>query len=149
MSAPLWPAGLEPHRASVSVRNEARVALAPEAVWERLVDATAWPSWYANAQRVVLDGQARLGPGVRFRWTTLHVRVTCVVDRWEPHRVLGWTGHALGSSGHHRWILTAVPGGTRVVTEETQTGLLPRLSSRWLSRSLRHWHQRWIEGIAP
>ncbi|MFI2710606.1 SRPBCC family protein [Micromonospora sp. NPDC018662] len=129
-------------------RNEAFVPLAPEAVWSRLVDATAWPSWYPNARRVVLTGAPVLGPGVGFRWTTLHVRVRCVVDRWEPYRLLGWTGRAVGSSGHHRWLLTPRPGGTLVVTEETQTGVLPHLAGRVLTRSLLRWHQRWLDGIA-
>ncbi|MCI4066764.1 SRPBCC family protein [Micromonospora sp. R77] len=149
MTAPGWPRGLEPERTPVHVRNEAWVPLPPEAVWARLVDAVAWPSWYANAHRVVVVDAAALGPGVRFRWTTLHVRVSCVVDRWEPGRLLGWTGRALGSSGHHRWVLTPLDGGTRVVTEETQAGPVPRLAGRWLTRSLLRWHQRWLDGIAP
>ncbi|MFI6130672.1 SRPBCC family protein [Micromonospora sp. NPDC051141] len=148
MTASGWPPGREPARCPVHTRNEAFVPLPPQAVWQRLVDATAWPSWYPNARRVVVTGAPVLGPGVEFRWTTLRVRVRCVVDRWEPYRLLGWTGRAVGSSGHHRWVLTPAPGGTRVVTEETQTGLLPHLAAPVLTRSLLRWHQRWLDGIA-
>lgn len=146
---PTWPAGLEPDRTPVSTRNTLLVPASPAVVWERLVDAADWPRWYAGAHDVVLAGGAeRLAPGTEFRWRTLGVQVTCVVDRWERYRLLGWTGRALGSRGHHRWLLTPTSGGTLVVTEETQAGVVPRVGRWWLRRALLGWHQRWLEGIA-
>ncbi|MFF5174681.1 SRPBCC family protein [Micromonospora sp. NPDC000089] len=148
MTGPRWPVGLDPVDTPVYVRNELVVPLPAERVWARLVAAADWPTWYASASRVALpDGDDRLGPGTGFRWVTLGVRVTCVVDRWEPHRVLGWTGRAVGGRGHHRWLLSPVPGGTRVVTEETQAGPLPSAGRWWLRAALLSRHQRWLEGI--
>jgi hypothetical protein len=133
----------------VYTRNELLVAAPPARVWARLVEAPAWPGWYPGARDVVLaDGADRLGPGAAFDWTTLGVRVRCRVDLWRPHAALGWSGRALGSTGHHRWLLTPEGGGTRVVTEETQAGPVPAVGRWWLRRSLLRWHQLWLAGLA-
>ncbi|MFC0002726.1 SRPBCC family protein [Micromonospora siamensis] len=149
MTAPDWPAGLTPDRAPVHTRNELLVPLPPARVWQRLVAAPAWPDWYAGARDVALPaGRGELGPGVVFDWTTLGVRVRCRVDLWRPYAALGWSGRALGSTGHHRWLLTAEGDGTRVVTEEVQAGPVPAVGRWWLRRSLLGWHQRWLAGLA-
>ncbi|GAA3334817.1 polyketide cyclase [Amorphoplanes nipponensis] len=146
-----WPAGLDPREVPVGAYNELTVPATAEQVWHRLVDARAWPQWYANARHVVLDGGAvLLGPGTRFRWTTFGVRVTCRVEVCLPFRELAWSGQVLGSRGYHRWLLEPLPDGrTRVVTEEAQRGLLPTVARARLRRGLRHWHQRWLEGLVP
>ena len=148
MTGPAWPRGLDPAGAPVYTRNELTVAADPESVWAALVDAQRWPDWYRNARDVRVEGGGPLTDGAVFRWTTFGVRVRCVVDRWEPGHLLGWTGAALGSRGHHRWILRpAAAGGTHVVTEEVQVGLLPTVGRRWLRRGLLTWHQRWLDGL--
>ncbi len=146
-----WPNGLAPTQAPVSAYNEFVVPAGPEQVWQRLIHATAWPQWYANSKRVVLDGGGtELGAGTVFHWTTFGVRATCQVVVFKPGLELAWAGRAVASTGYHRWLLQPLADGrTRVVTEETQRGLVPSLGARWLRRGLLHWHQRWLEGIAP
>ena len=83
-----------------------------------------------------------------FAWTTLRVRVKTQVTEYEPARRLAWSGRGPGATGYHRWVLTpAADGGCLVVTEEVQTGLLPRLAARRIRRSLQANHQRWLEGL--
>jgi uncharacterized protein YndB with AHSA1/START domain len=148
MNTGAWPPGLDPAGAPVYTRNELTVTPDPAAVWAALVDAQRWPDWYGNAHDVHVEGGGRLTDGALFRWTTFGVRVRCVIDRWEPGHLLGWTGAALGSRGHHRWILhPATGGGSHVVTEEVQAGLLPTAGRWWLRRGLYKWHQRWLEGL--
>jgi hypothetical protein len=55
------------------------------------------------------------------------------------------TGRALGSAGYHRWLLEPhLDGGTRVITEEVQTGPAARLLARWMRPRLLREHQHWI-----
>lgn len=144
-----WPADFNPRQAPVYVRNEIRTALAPEQLWPALITATDWPQWYPGARRVsIVGGGTALTATARFTWTTLRVRVKTQVTEFEPARRLAWSGTGPAAAGYHRWILTpTADGGCQVVTEEVQTGLLPRLTAGRLRRSLLANHQRWIEGL--
>ncbi|GAA5165165.1 MULTISPECIES: SRPBCC family protein [Amycolatopsis] len=144
-----WPEGMAPDQATLHARNELTIPAAPEPLWDRLVDATAWPAWYPNARNVRVLGATELAEGVRFRWTTFGLRGTCTVTTFRPYRELAWSSAFLGSRAHHRWRFTAKPDGTTtVVTEETQRGLLPGLFTSRVRAGLLHWHQRWLEGLA-
>ena len=148
LPAPPWPPGHSPEGAPVFARNEGTVSIPPEQVWQLLIDATSWPQWYRNARKVVLDRGDRLGPGSSFRWTTFGLRVRSTVTAFEPHSFLAWDGRALGSSGYHRWLLEpTADGGTRVVTEEVQTGVSARLLGWWMRPGLLREHQHWISQL--
>jgi hypothetical protein len=144
-----WPPGMEPEIAPVYTRNELEMEAPPVAVWRWLVRATAWPDWYANSRNVVIDGGGTdLAPGARFHWTTFHVRVHTVVEEFVPEERLAWSGKGLGARGYHGWVIEPRTTGCRVVTEETQHGLVPSLGRLYLRRGLLREHQRWLEGLA-
>ncbi|MFI5957446.1 SRPBCC family protein [Cryptosporangium sp. NPDC051539] len=149
MNSSQWPAGFDPETAPVYARNEIRTPVPAERLWPALVTATAWPTWYPHAAEVViLDGGDELTAGSRFTWTTLNVQVHTQVTEFEPARRLAWSGKARGAGGYHRWILTPeAGGGCHVLTEEVQTGLVPRLAARRLRRVLHTNHQEWLENL--
>jgi polyketide cyclase/dehydrase/lipid transport protein len=144
-----WPAEFDPRTAPVYARNEIRTSLAAEQLWPALVDATNWPRWYAHAEQVTISGgDTALTATSRFSWKTLGVRVKTQVTEFEPARRLAWRGTGPGAAGYHRWILIpAADGGCQVLTEEVQTGLVPRLRAGQLRRSLHTNHQRWLDGL--
>lgn len=144
-----WPAGLAPAEVPVYAYNELRTPLPAERLWPVLLRAGTWPTWYDNARDVVLDdgGEVLTGSST-FTWTTFGMRVRSTVRELTPHRRLGWEGRGRGSFGYHRWDLTPTEdGGTLVVTEEVQTGLLARLLGRVVKRSIERQHQRWLEAL--
>ncbi len=49
---------------------------------------------------------------------------------------MSWTGTSLGIHAIHVWKLQPVDGRTRVQTEESWEGLLPRLASGYSRRTL-------------
>lgn len=63
-----WPERFEPDRCPVHVRNELEMSAPAAAVWAWLVRVEAWPSWYANASDVRVDGESSpdLSAGARF-----------------------------------------------------------------------------------
>jgi hypothetical protein len=143
-----FPDAARPERSPVYAYNEIDVNAPPERVWAWLVRATRWPEWYANARDVHVEGGAELVPGRRFDWITFGVRVHTVVEEHVPGERLSWSGRGLGASAYHGWVIVPRAGGCRVITEETQRGLVASVGRRWLRRGLRRWHQRWLEGLA-
>ncbi|QDW29191.1 hypothetical protein FFF93_004985 [Arthrobacter sp. KBS0702] len=144
-----WPAGFEPATARVYAYNELHTQLSPEQLWPVLIEAEAWPSWYRNARDVVLDGGgSRLDGASRFSWTTFGLRVASTVREFEPCRRLGWEGAGRGSTGYHRWDLQrTADGGTLIVTEEVQGGIIARLLGPLVKRSIEKQHQHWLEAL--
>ena len=87
------------------------------------IDATQWPSWYANSVDVrIVGGQPRLAQGVAFDWKTFAFPIRSTVDVFEPNREIGWSVDNPIFRVHHAWVLVPERGGTRVVTEEGQKG---------------------------
>lgn len=142
-----------PRNSPIYTLNDLHMSVPAYAVWEWLVRAPLWPTWYLNSRQVlILDGpyRDRLGAGSRFSWrtsNTLWTTVETAVERCEPTAKLGWGGEAMGSHGYHSWLLVPEGEGCHVVTEECQAGLLPALGHRVLRRGLLKQHQRWLEGL--
>jgi len=118
-----WPQGLEPRNVDVFVHNEGWIDAPPEIVWANLIDATKWPSWYANSADVRIEGgQSKLAKGVSFDWKTFGFSIRSTVDVFEPDREIGWGVDSPEFAVHHAWVLVPERGGTRVITEEAQKG---------------------------
>lgn len=120
-----WPAAFEPEHADLFAHNEVRLNASCDAVWRHIVDARAWPTWYPNARNVkLLGGARRLGPDVRWRWTTFDLPIESRVHEFAPGRRLGWFGGAPGEAPafYHSWLLTPASNGCRVVMDEAGVG---------------------------
>jgi len=146
-----WPADIVPAEAAVFGHNEYLMRASPSAVWAWLIRAGAWERWYSNCKRLRFRDGARgpdLSLGVRFTWITFGVPVDCTVTEFEPEYCLAWRGGGAGASGYHGWVIDPTPEGCRVVTEEAQTGLVPRLGAPLLRRLLVRAHQNWLECLA-
>ena len=145
-----FPEDCVPKGAPVYVFNELHTQKSPEAIWEVLIDALVWPEFYKNCKRPALDaGHERLQAGTTFHWTTFGVRVHTTIEEFEPHERLAWRGVTPGGgSAYHGWVIEKTATGCRIVTEETQRGVVPWLG-RWFLRGAMHkQHQRWFEGLA-
>lgn len=147
---PGWPDGQSPEGAAVFVSNERVVPAPVDEVWPVLVRAGRWSSFYRNAWWVRVDGDrdGLLRPGSVFTWTTFGLSITSVVTLFDAERgVLGWRWWGLGARGYHLWSLQPHPLGTRIRTQETQRGVVPRLLAPLLRRVMPYGHGRWLRGI--
>jgi hypothetical protein len=144
-----WPAECHPDGAPVYTFNEITIATPPERVWAWLVRAPSWPSYYGNASNVrfVGGGGPDLALGTRFTWTTFNVSVDTTVTECVAPTRLAWRAKTFGGGGYHGWVLEAAPSGCRVVTEETQRGIVPSVGRWFLRGGLLKQHQRWLEGL--
>lgn len=144
-----WPAGEGPEGAPVYTWNAIDVGAASERVWAWLVRAPLWPSYYDNASKIAFPngGGPDLALGTRFTWRTFNVSVDTTVTELVPNERLAWRGKTVGGVGYHGWVIERTPRGCRVVTEETQRGIVPSLGRLFLRRGLLTQHQRWLEGL--
>jgi uncharacterized protein YndB with AHSA1/START domain len=142
-----WPAGFDPRANPVYARNSLDIAAPPTAVFAVLVDATRWPSFYPNADAVVIEQgrETTLRAGSRFTWRTFATPQESQVVLFEPNVSLGWTAKSPGTRALHRWVLEPTAQGTHLITEECQVGIIASLDRYWMNRSLRVTHQIWLE----
>ncbi len=150
MSAIRWPAEFEPAGAPVHTHNVLEVDASPERLWAWLVRAPLWPTWYPNCRglRIRSGPGPDLGPGTRFTWWTLGVRVDTTVREFEPPYRLAWSGTTLGGRGYHAWLIEPVDGTVRVVTDEVQRGALPSAGRVVLRRMISRAHDVWLARLA-
>jgi hypothetical protein len=145
-----WPDKEHPEGAHVFAHNERIIPAPPERVWDLIVAARGWSEFYANAQFVHLSDprQHSLKRGSIFRWVTFGIPLTSEVFPCEPPSLLGWRFWRTGAYGYHVWLLEPHEFGTRVVTEETQLGVLSRLGSPFMRRALPLGHGYWLRQMA-
>ena len=145
-----WPPECRPEGAPVYTYTELDVVAPPERVWAWLVRATAWPSYYDNASQIRFVNGA--GPdltlGARFTWRTFNVTVDTTVTELVARERLAWRAKTVGGGGYHGWVIVPTAAGCRVVTEETQRGIVPSVGRWFLRGGLLKQHQRWLEGLA-
>lgn len=148
-SVSVWPPGLTPESAPVYARNELQTSVPAETLWPVLLEVTEWPSWYPHAANVrVTEGEKILRLGSVFRWKTMGVTVTTTVMEFEPARSLAWKATSPVSRAFHRWYFAPADGGGCVIsTEETESGLGPRLLASRLKGDLLRVHQDWLEQL--
>lgn len=149
-SAIRWPERYSPQNSPVHVVNRLTMAAPAEAVWKVLIRAADWSSYYANASKVVVDGGGPdLTAGARFTWKTFGVDLKTQVQVFEPNARIAWLATAPLLEAYHAWLIEPLPGGgCRVITEETQHGLVARAGRLLYPGRMEHWHQKWLEGLA-
>ena len=111
------------------------IAAPPDAVWRPHTDVDARSTWATTSPRHTLAGP--FAPGAAFTWPTHGLRVTSTVYQVEPQQHTLWGGPSDGVTGIHAWNFTAVPGGGRVDTEESWSGV-PIEAARSDMQAARH-----------
>ncbi|MER7930699.1 SRPBCC family protein [Streptomyces sp. NPDC096057] len=136
-----WPSGFSPDQAHGFCQAQAVVHAPPSTAFALLADVARWPDW--------VPGVTEVDPGAVERafdvWFHGH-RFEISLGEHVPHTRLGWSGIGAGVQLYQAWLLTPVPDGTHVVTENVVRGpvalsidaLAPlwtqRLNSLWLAQ---------------
>ena len=120
--------------ASAVARHEILVAAPPERVCAALTDIDRWPDWQPGVSRARLEGP--LAPGSTFRWRANGVGIRSTLREVRPPDRISWEGKAPGTRAAHAWTLEGEGSRTRVHTEESLEGWLPRLLRRPMQKNL-------------
>lgn len=144
-----WLKGYAPDEAPIHVVNRIDAAVPASLAWNRLITAAGWPSIYANAHDVKVEGGgAELFDGARFTWKTFGVSLKSRVLEFEPETRIAWLATGLGVKAYHAWLITPTPTGCTILTEETQYGLAARAGRLLFPKRMEEWHQKWLEALA-
>src|SRR5579883_1699125 len=118
-----WPAGLTPEHVPMYARNEIVIRAKPEQIWRWLCHASKWPEWYSNCAWMRI-AEEELAPGTEFKWKTFGVVIQSTVMVYKPYVSLEWNAQGFGVCAYHGWHIEQDGEYSRVVTEETQSGIL-------------------------
>lgn len=127
------PAGINTAAPVVAV-DEIEIEAPPEAVWDVLTDFEAWPAWNRDVKSMAIDGD--VSAGTVFRWKAGPSTITSTIRRVERPQLIAWTGKTLGVRAIHFWHLAPRDGQALVRTEESYQGLLARVFSGRLRKTL-------------
>ena len=144
-----WPERYVPDEATFFVHNEVDISAPPQVVWDVLVEASTWADWYEGARNVQLAAEdaTSLDAGAVFDWETMGFSFRSTVVEFQPPMRLGWESRKSTLKGYHAWLLVPVEGGTRLVTDESQFGLLAVLQRWFQPNKLRRLHDVWLAAI--
>src|SRR6185436_13613930 len=139
------------------VHNELTTSASPAKVFDVLRNAGDWSKVSDNLSDAKIEGGGKsLKPGSKFNWTTFGSNMNAEVlelDTKSSPMVFGFRGKDRQTDGkeidvYHRYLLYPAPGGgTRIVTEESERGLLTRLNPNQ-EKMLHAGHQYLLDGIA-
>jgi uncharacterized protein YndB with AHSA1/START domain len=105
-----------------------------DVVWSVLVAIEDWPAWNPDVKSATVDGP--VADGTSFRWKAGPGTISSTVVRFEPPRLIAWTGRTLGIRAEHVWRLDRRDGRTVALTEESYDGVVARVLRRPLQRVL-------------
>ncbi len=143
-----WPAGFSPKESSFYVENQIDIQAPPGKVWQELIQAEDWPSWYYGASEVQILGETpgkRLGEGSLFSWKTMGLAFTSAVLAFDPEAQLSWISKKKSIQGFHVWRIIATDTGCRVITAESQNRWLTRMEKLFQPKKLYNQHADWLQ----
>ncbi len=123
------------HSAPVCESGEIMVGAPPESVWDTLTDLASWPRWMPGVGTMRVDEPLRVGTTFEWRAGPATIRSE-IVESDRPHGV-AWKGRTLGITAVHVWRMERQGGDTRVFTEESWGGALPRLLRAPMAKTVR------------
>ena len=146
----VWPEEFNPEKAKFYVRNEIDITAKPAVVWDILIHATAWHTFYRGAQSPVayLDTTASsLNKGLTFTFHTMGLRFKPIVDEFVSNERLAWTSRIRSIQGYHAWVIVPTATGCRLITAEAQNGFLTFLQKVFQPNKLLKLHDTWLKQI--
>ncbi|GAA4405163.1 hypothetical protein GCM10023187_23310 [Nibrella viscosa] len=132
--------------APVQTRDTVQINAPVDVVWRALSDVAGWPERYDFIRETQPPTDLRANE--LFRWRTTKLRLTSTILTVTPRQTLGWQGRRYGVTVRHYWHFQPTPeGGTLVVSEESQRGLLVSLLKQRFRRSLREGSRKWLHQL--
>jgi hypothetical protein len=121
--------------APVFVTTDIDVEASPEAVWDTLTDLDSWPGWLPDVKSMAADGPFVVG--TKFKWRAGPGTIKSEVVTAERPSRAAWKGRTMGINAVHAWTIEPVgPTTTHVHTEESWSGLMPRILRKMLHNTL-------------
>lgn len=149
-----WPQQYDPRISAIYALNDIDIKAPPTTVWQLLVDAQNWSSYFPPEDQVrILSGESELQLGTHYSRVTVGYPMSLVVTECVRNERLAWAttvdGDATGSTAYHGWVITPTADGCHLLTEETQQGdFFLDAIGRQHPGALYRYHQDWVERLA-
>ena len=123
------------HRAPVYETGEIVVSARPETVWDTLTDLRTWPQWMPGVKSMNVDEPVRVG--TTFQWKAGPGTIRSEILESERPYSVAWKGRTFGINAVHVWRMALEGETTRVLTEESWSGLLARALQGSMRKTVR------------
>jgi hypothetical protein len=146
----VWPAEFNPTKANWYVYNEIEINAKPEKVWEILIDAKKWHTFYSGAESPVefLDTtQATLKNGMIFKLHTMGLHLLPEMKEFVPNERMAWEVRRGNLKAYHAWVIVPTAKGCKLITPEAQNGFLTYMQKVFLPNKLLNLHDNWLRLI--
>lgn len=144
-----FPPKYHPDNSPIFVHNEIEISAKPETVWNELIHAYHWNSYYKNAKgvRFLNNDTQQLQADTQFKWTTFDMPLKSSVKEFDPFERLAWEALGFGIEAYHGWLIVPTAEGCKVITQETQHGFACRIGAIIFPNRMEKQHQLWLEGL--
>lgn len=145
-----WPEEFDPEKASFYVYNEIDINASPETVWNILIDAKQWHTFYRGVEEPVqiLDStQEKLAEHVTFKLKTMGIRFEPTIREFIPYERMAWEINLNKLQAYHAWVIVPTATGCKLITPEAQNGFLTFLQKVFQPNKLLKLHAHWLEVI--
>lgn len=146
----VWPEEFNPSKARWYVYNEIEINAKPEVVWDILIDAKTWHTFYKGVQSPVeyLDTTATtLRNGLAFKMHTMGLHLQPVMKEFVPSERMAWEVRRGNLKAYHAWIIAPTVNGCKLITPESQNGFLTFLQKVFQPNKLLNLHDTWLRRI--
>ena len=146
----VWRGEFNPEKAKWYVYNEIEINAKPEAVWNILIDAKKWHTFYSGVESPVefIDPNATtLKSGMAFKMHTMGLRLEAVMKEFVPNERMAWEVRRGSLTAYHAWVIVPTAYGCRLITPEAQNGFLTFLQKIFQPNKLLNLHDHWLQVI--
>lgn len=146
----VWPEEFNPEKAKWYVHNELEINAKPEVVWNILIDAKKWHTFYIGVESPIeyLDTTATtLQNGLKFKLHTMGLQLEPEIKEFVPNERLAWEVRRKNLTAYHAWVIVPTENGCRLITPESQNGFLTFLQKIFQPHKLLNLHEHWLEVI--
>jgi hypothetical protein len=145
-----WPSEFNPKVSKFYVYNEININASPETVWNILIDAKKWHTYYRGTQSPIefLDTNILyLQNEVTFKFHTMGLKFQPIINEFIPNQKLSWTSRIKSIQGYHAWVIVPTSNGCKLITAESQNGFLTFMQKVFQPNKLLNLHEHWLEVI--
>lgn len=146
----VWPAEFRPEESRWYVYNEIEIYAKPEVVWNILIEAHQWHTFYKGVQSpvVYLDSAATcLRNGLSFKMHTMGLHLVPQMKEFVPNERMSWEVRRRDLTAYHAWVIVPTATGCRLITPEAQNGFLTFLQRVFQPNKLLKLHDKWLKAI--
>ncbi|HMP92017.1 MAG TPA: SRPBCC domain-containing protein [Phnomibacter sp.] len=146
-----WPSSFNPqNKGAWYVHNEIDIAAPPAVVWQILIEAQQWHSFYKGVEAPITFADRNvqaLAPNTRFNFKTMGLKFQPTVQEYVPHERLAWAIEEKRIKAYHAWVIVPTVTGCRLISPEVQFGFLTKLQKLFQPNKLLNLHEVWLNAI--